>query len=103
MVQGAEGAVKCKRSSEVGAGFEMWQIGWGEPFSLTRQSDGRYADASFVKAMLLIHKTMPHGWFFARDLALVWEAINELRDEVRRWKPKRVAERKPKKGKRRAK
>ena len=103
MPGGAEGAVKCKRSSEVGAGFEMWQIGWGEPFSLTRQSDGRYADASFVKAMLLIHKTMPHGWFFARDLALVWEAINELRDEVRRWKPKRVAERKPKNGKRRAK
>ncbi len=46
-------------------GFELWETGWGEPFTLSPEeaSDEPYYDEQQIRrALVVMAQTMPTGW-----------------------------------------
>lgn len=52
---------KCKQIADFGGGVELWETGWGEPFTLFPH-DGYYDDFQYRRVIFLVAKTMPPGW-----------------------------------------
>jgi hypothetical protein len=56
---------KCKLVAEFPPGFELWETGWGEPFTLYPdgpEDDLRYSDDQHRRFLMLVAKTMPPDW-----------------------------------------
>ena len=52
---------KCRQIAELAPGIEMWETGWGEPFTLWPE-DGFYDEFQYRRVIFLVGKTMPPGW-----------------------------------------
>ena len=52
---------KCKQLATVALGFELWETGWGEPFTLSPE-DGYYDEFQYRRVLVLVAKTMPPHW-----------------------------------------
>lgn len=53
----------CRFVRKLDDGTEIWETGWGEPFSLTPEPDGKYDEwAYFQLVARVIAKTMPPDW-----------------------------------------
>lgn len=52
----------CKRLNGYRSGFEIWETGWGEPFSL-KSEDGTYDEWLYFELVGgLIARTIPPDW-----------------------------------------
>lgn len=51
----------CRQIAEFGPGIELWETGWGEPFTLSPE-EGYYDEFQYRRVIFLIGKTMPPGW-----------------------------------------
>jgi hypothetical protein len=53
---------KCEKVRDVG-GFELWETGWGEPFTLCTAPNGEYDPADLRRVLEhVIGRTLPPGW-----------------------------------------
>lgn len=53
---------RCKLLQSYSSGFELWETGWGEPFTLWAE-DGRYDEWQYFRLLGgLIAQTMPQNW-----------------------------------------
>jgi hypothetical protein len=53
---------RCELIEAYPSGFELWETGWGEPFTLWPE-DGRYDEWQYFKLVGgLIAQTMPQDW-----------------------------------------
>lgn len=54
---------QCKLVAQISAQppIELWETGWGEPFSLSPES-GYYDEWQWRRVLFLIQKTLPPGW-----------------------------------------
>jgi hypothetical protein len=53
---------KCRLVATMAEGFELWETGWGEPFTLYPIGDGLYGDEQFRRVIVLVAATMPQDW-----------------------------------------
>jgi hypothetical protein len=51
----------CRHVCDVCEGVELWETGWGEPFTLMPE-DGFYDHFDYTRAVVLAGKTMPPSW-----------------------------------------
>jgi hypothetical protein len=49
----------CRKVADLGGGFELWETGWGSPFTLGLEKDGHYSKWQFDRIFQLILETMP--------------------------------------------
>jgi hypothetical protein len=53
---------KCRLLQEHPSGFELWETGWGEPFTMWRE-DGGYEELAYFSLLAnVIGPTMPKSW-----------------------------------------
>jgi hypothetical protein len=52
---------KCRKIANVSPSVELWETGWGEPFTLMPE-DGFYDDFDYRRVVFLVGATMPPGW-----------------------------------------
>ena len=53
---------RCKMLAAYKSGFELWETGWGEPFTLWPE-DGLYDEWQYFRVLgTLISTTMPEDW-----------------------------------------
>lgn len=52
---------KCRHLADLAPGFELWETGWVEPFTLY-PDDGYYDEFQYRRVLFLVAKTMPPGW-----------------------------------------
>ena len=53
---------KCKLVAKFDAGFELWETGWGEPFTLLPEQGEYFPEDQLRRFMILVAKTMPTDW-----------------------------------------
>lgn len=53
---------KCRLIHKHPSGFELWETGWGEPFTMWPENDG-YEEWAYFKLLAdIIGPTMPQNW-----------------------------------------
>jgi hypothetical protein len=53
---------KCQLVQVYPSGFELWETGWGEPFTMWAE-DGRYDEWAYFEVLAkVIGPTMPANW-----------------------------------------
>lgn len=53
----------CRYIRTDNAGFELWETGWKEPFTLHPERDGVYDEWQYREILVkIIAGTMPPGW-----------------------------------------
>jgi hypothetical protein len=53
---------KCQLVQEYPSGFELWETGWGEPFTMWPEN-GRYDEWAYFELLAkVIGPTMPANW-----------------------------------------
>jgi hypothetical protein len=73
----------CRKRTDLGARFEIWVTGWGEPFVLRPLRDGSYDQDDCNRFTLTIARTMPLDWRTASEVFQLREAVERLTDEIR--------------------
>lgn len=59
---------RCRFIRKDRAGFELWETGWGEPFTLFPERDGSYDEWQFRQVLsAVIAPTMPDDWFSSEE------------------------------------
>ncbi len=53
----------CKRLFSYPPGFEVWETGWGEAFTLKPEPPNQYSEDQLTRAMVVIAPTIPIDWF----------------------------------------
>jgi len=53
---------KCRLLKEYPSGFELWETGWGEPFTMWPE-DGHYEERAYFELLAnVIGPSMPQNW-----------------------------------------
>lgn len=53
---------KCRKVSDLHDGLELWETGWGEPFTVTTDH-GHYDEWQYLKIIAgVITETIPDAW-----------------------------------------
>ena len=53
----------CRFLQRLDDGTELWETGWGEPFTLVPEPDGKYDEWQYFQLLArIIAKTMPPDW-----------------------------------------
>lgn len=53
---------KCRLVAKITDHADLWETGWGEPFTLYHELEAGYADDQYRDFLVFIAKTMPQGW-----------------------------------------
>lgn len=56
----------CKLVAKVAAGFELWESGWGAPFTLmpeTADGEDYFPEEQLRRFLIFVGKTMPPDYF----------------------------------------
>jgi hypothetical protein len=52
----------CRLVERFDAGFELWESGWAEPFTLYPDAEGGFSEDQFRAFMNFVSLTMPPDW-----------------------------------------
>jgi len=53
---------ECRLVRQIEPGFELWQTGWGAPFTLFPEGGGYYGEQQLPRIRAVISSTMPADW-----------------------------------------
>ena len=56
----------CKLVRQIEPGFELWETGWGAPFTLFPEGGGYYGEQQLPRIRSVISSTMPADWKIGR-------------------------------------
>ena len=53
---------ECRLVRQIEPGFELWETGWGAPFTLFPEGGGYYGEQQLPRIRAVISSTMPTDW-----------------------------------------
>lgn len=53
---------RCRFIAQLSPHMQLWETGWGEPFTLYHEMQDRYAEQQYRQLLIFFAKTMPQEW-----------------------------------------